>query len=264
MTPRRAPAAATAWRWAALGAVLGLLLTITVAAPARWLAAAVAQASSGHLQLLEPTGRVWAGSARLALAGGADSRDRAALPGQLHWRLAPTWSGAQARLTLDCCTAPEGLLLRVSPRWGGVQLQVADGASHWPAAVLAGLGTPFNTIAPEGELDLLTQGLVARWLAGRLQLDGGATLTARALSSRLSTLRPMGSYQLVLRGGSDIGVNLSTLDGGLHLSGSGRWVGQRLSFQGEASAAPGLQGQLANLLNILGRREGDRAILSFS
>lgn len=255
---------ATAWRWAALGATLGVLLTVTVAAPARWLAAAVAQASGGHLQLLEPTGRVWAGSARLALAGGADSRDRAALPGQLHWRLTPTLTGVQARLVLDCCTTPEGLLLRASPRWGGVHLQVADGASHGPAAVLAGLGTPFNTIAPEGELNLVTQGLAATWLAGRLQLAGSATLTARALSSRLSTLRPMGSYQLVLRGGSNVGLTLSTLEGGLRLSGSGHWVGTRLQFQGEASAAPGLQGQLANLLNILGRRQGDRAILSFS
>ena len=258
-----APGRATAWRWAALGAALGLALTLAVAAPARWLTSAVAQASGGRVQLLEPAGRVWAGSARLVLAGGADSRDRAALPGRLRWRLAPTLSGLQAQIDLDCCT-PQGLLLRASPRWGGVHVQLADGASHWPAAVLAGLGTPFNTIAPEGELGLLTQGLAATWLAGRLQLAGSATLTARALSSRLSTLRPMGSYQLVLRGGSDIGVSLSTLEGGLRLSGSGHWVGTRLRFQGEASAAPGLQGQLANLLNILGRREGDRAILSFS
>ena len=264
MRPERTPRPATAWRWAVLGALLGLVLTLAVAAPARWLAAAVAQASGGRLQLLEPAGRVWAGSARLALAGGADSRDRAALPGRLHWRLAPTLTGLQARFNLDCCT-PQGLLLRASPRWGGVQLQLADSASHWPAAVLAGLGTPFNTIDPEGELELLTQGLAATWLAGRLQLAGSATLTARALSSRLSTLRPMGSYQLVLRGGGgDIGVSLSTLEGGLRLSGRGHWVGTRLRFQGEASAAPGLQGQLANLLNILGRRQDDRAILSIN
>ncbi|MEZ5605885.1 MAG: hypothetical protein R3E52_01835 [Burkholderiaceae bacterium] len=141
-----APGRTTAWRWAALGGVLGLLLTLVVAAPARWLTAAVAQASGGRVQLLEPAGRVWAGSARLALAGGVDSRDRAALPGRLHWRLAPSLSGLQAQIELDCCT-PQGLLLRASPRWGGV-LQLADGASHWPAAVLAGPGTPFNTIAP--------------------------------------------------------------------------------------------------------------------
>ena len=254
----------TAWRWAVLGALLGAAGVLVVAAPARWLAAGVAQATGGRLQLAEPAGRVWAGSARLVLAGGADSRDRAALPGRVHWRLGPTFSGVQARITADCCTPGSPLQLHLSPRWSGAQMRLADSTSHWPAALLAGLGTPFNTIAPEGELNVATQGLVATWLAGRLQLQGSATLTARQLSSRLSTLRPMGSYQLVLRGGSDIGVTLSTLDGGLRLSGTGHWVGTRLRFQGEASAAPGLQGQLANLLNILGRREGDRAILSFS
>ncbi|MEZ5605884.1 MAG: hypothetical protein R3E52_01830 [Burkholderiaceae bacterium] len=76
----------------------------------------------------------------------------------------------------------------------------------------------------------------------------------------------MGSYQLVLRGGSDIGVSLSTLEGGLRLSGNGHWVGTRLLRKGEGKrrARPaGATGQPP--LNILGRREGDRAIiLSFS
>jgi general secretion pathway protein N len=68
----------------------------------------------------------------------------------------------------------------------------------------------------------------------------------------------------VLRGGSDVGHTLSMLERGLRLSGSGHWVGHAPAVQGEASAAPGLQGVLANLLNILGRRQGDWAILSFS
>ena len=261
--PRPAPADAP-WRWAAAGAVLGLVLVVVLAAPARWLAAATAQASGGRVLLAEPAGRVWAGSARLVLTGGEGSHDRAALPGRVQWRLSPGLGALAITVSADCCTPPDApLRLRLSARWDGAALALADGLSHWPAAMLAGLGTPFNTIEPEGELNLATRGLGAQWQAGRLQLAGSATLTARQLSSRLSTLRPMGSYQVVLQGGSDIGVTLSTLEGRLQLSGSGHWVGTRLRFQGEARAAPGLQAQLANLLNILGRREGDRAILSF-
>ena len=261
--PPRPATADVPWRWAAAGAVLGLVLVLVLAAPARWLAAVVAQASGGRVLLAEPAGRVWAGSARLVLTGGEGSRDRAALPGRLQWRLSPAFGALAATVSADCCTPPDApLRLRLSARWDGAALTLADGLSHWPAAVLAGLGTPFNTIEPEGELNLATQGLGAQWQAGRLQLAGSATLTARQLSSRLSTLRPMGSYQLVLQGGPDIGVTLSTLEGRLQLSGSGHWVGTRLRFQGEARAAPGLQAQLANLLNILGRREGDRAVLS--
>ena len=54
----------------------------------------------------------------------------------------------------------------------------------------------------------------------------------------------------------------SEKDGVLRLDGSGQWVGSRLRFNGEARAAPGHEAQLANLLNLLGRRQGDRAILS--
>jgi len=142
----------------------------------------------------------------------------------------------------------------------------AGGAGHgesaWPAALLAGLGTPWNTLQPQGELALATHGLRIDWAAGRMSVAGQAEVTARHLSSRLSTLHPLGSYRLALQGGDAVALALSTLEGGLQLSGSGRWVGARLRFSGEARAAPGLEARLANLLNIIGRRQGDRAIIS--
>ena len=82
------------------------------------------------------------------------------------------------------------------------------------------------------------------------------------LSSGLSTLKPMGSYRLSLTGGSATELTLATLEGSLQLSGSGRWVGSRLNFQGIASAAPGHEAALANLLNIIGRRDGARSIIT--
>ena len=97
---------------------------------------------------------------------------------------------------------------------------------------------------------------------GRLQLQGRVQLDALALSSRLSTLRPMGSYRLTLQGGDSPQLELVTLDGALQLSGSGQWVGQRLRFAGEASAAPEREAALANLLNIIGRRSGARSLIT--
>ena len=72
----------------------------------------------------------------------------------------------------------------------------------------------------------------------------------------------MGSYQLQVNGGDAVSLQLSTLEGALQLSGRGQWVGSRLRFNGEATAAPGMEAQLANLLNIIGRRQGERAIIS--
>lgn len=260
---KQAPAATMPGRWAVAGAVLGALLVLWWAAPARWLAAGLARASNMHVQLVQPQGTIWAGNASLLLTGGPDSRDRAALPGRVHWRLAPSGLGVALTLRADCCTPHGPLLLRLAPRWNGAQLQLGDAESIWPAALLTGLGTPFNTVQPRGELTLQTQGLHIDWAAGRVQLAGGAELTARDLSSRLTTLEPMGSYQLRLLGGESASLALSTLEGDLRLSGSGTWVGTRLRFRGEATAAPGLEAQLANLLNILGQRRGNRALISF-
>jgi len=96
-----------------------------------------------------------------------------------------------------------------------------------------------------------------------LAFQGRATLDATDISSSLSTLRPMGSYRAVLEGGSAPSLLLTTREGSsLRLSGSGRWTGTRLRFSGEASAAPGREDALSNLLNIIGRRDGARTIIN--
>ncbi|MCY1531269.1 hypothetical protein D9M68_664890 [compost metagenome] len=40
------------------------------------------------------------------------------------------------------------------------------------------------------------------------------------------------------------------------------WSGTALRFNGEASAAPGREDALSNLLNIIGRRDGARSIIT--
>jgi general secretion pathway protein N len=72
----------------------------------------------------------------------------------------------------------------------------------------------------------------------------------------------MGSYRLQLLGGAQPGLALSTLEGELQLSGTGQWLGNRLRFEGVASAAPQRLDALGNLLNIIGRREGPRSIIT--
>jgi general secretion pathway protein N len=47
----------------------------------------------------------------------------------------------------------------------------------------------------------------------------------------------------------------------LQLSGRGQWAGQRLRFDGAASAKPESVDALSNLLNIIGRRNGATAII---
>ena len=78
-------------------------------------------------------------------------------------------------------------------------------------------------------------------------------------------MRPIGSYRLSLAGGANRApptLQLQTIEGSLSLVGSGRWTGSHWSFQGEASAAPEREQALGNLLNMVGRRQGARSIIS--
>lgn len=234
---------------------------MVVFAPARWLTSRVSSATGGQVQLLDPRGTLWHGSAQFVLTGGPGSNDAATLPTRMEWRLVPALAGMRLRLSSACCTV-QPVSMSVGFGFGSTRVDVADSPSRWPAAILAGLGTPWNTLQLEGDLDLRTRGLKLRWAAGRLQVDGSAELTAERVASRLTTVRPMGSYRLTLTGGTVPALQLTTVEGALQLTGSGQWVGSRLRFNGEATAAPDRETALANLLNIIGRRNGARSIIT--
>lgn len=250
----------TPWRWALAGVLLGLSFSTVLFAPARWVASLVQQASRGQVLLLEARGTVWAGSARVVLTGGVGSPEAATLPGRLTWHLVPALHGATLQLNADCCMQ-QAWVMQLQPRWNGLQLHLSDARSQWPAGLLAGLGTPWNTIQLQGSLHLSTQGLTLAWAAGRLLLTGAAELDAMNMTSHLSTLRPMGSYHFSVAGGAPVTLALTTLQGSLQLSGSGQWVGGQLRFNGEATAVPEHQAALSNLLNLIGRRNGARSII---
>jgi len=253
--------ASAGWRWAALGALIGIALAVALYAPARWLAAGLAEWTNGHLQLVNARGTVWNGTGGLVFASGASGAESISLPGSLGWRLRPRWDGVSASLDVPCC-ADQPLEFRARPAADGLELDWRDGQSHWPAQLLAGFGAPWNTLRLEGRLELSMQSFSLRWRGQTLAVAGRAKLDANDISSSLSTLKPMGSYRVALDGGPTPTVLLTTQDGSLQLSGSGRWNGSALHFDGEASAAPGREDALSNLLNIIGRREGARSLIT--
>ena len=263
------------WRWAAMGAVLGGLLSIFLNLPAQSLASVLFEISKGQVQLQEAQGSVWQGSGKLVLTGGAGSRDALALPGRLQWQLQGLYSfdnlgslpSLQMKVLATCCmTEPVHLQISRHPEISSWRLNVGAHVSQWPAHLLSGLGAPWNTLQPEGRLVLQTQPLVLDFQQGTTQLQGSAALLAENMSSKLSTLKPMGSYliSLVGQGGAMGGpaISLSTQSGSLLLSGQGQWQGAQFQFRGEASAVPEHASALSNLLNIIGRREGARSLLS--
>ena len=250
------------WAWAGAGLAVGVALALLLFAPARWLAGAVTWATEGRVVMQAARGTVWRGSAQWVLAGGSGSRDAVALPSRLSWQVQPGVQGLRVTLHASCCT-PEPLGLNLQVHWRGLTIAIDDGApSHWPAALLAGLGTPWNTVQLDGRLQLTTRGLLLHGRPQALQMQGQFELLALDMTSSLTTLRPMGSYRLTLEGGPVPTLRLVTLAGGLQMTGSGQWRGTRLQFSGEAHTEPGREAVLAHLLNLIGRREGARSIIT--
>ncbi len=259
-------------RWAAWGAVCGALVALPLFAPAAWLAAWVDRATAGHLLLAEARGSLWNGSAVAVLGGGTGSREARALPGRLRWTLRPTLAGAMPALTLalehGCCLNGRPTMT-LQPGLGTLTVRVApqpSGLGQWPAGWLSGIGTPWNTLQLGGVLRAATPGLTLQSAQGRWRIDGSIALDVLDTASRVSTLERLGSYRLEL--GADEGADgtaalrLTTLDGALQLSGSGTLGPGGLRFRGEASAAGPDAAALANLLNIIGRRDGARSVIA--
>ena len=260
------------WSWAVVGAVLGALMAMLIHLPAQWLAQALFNASLGQVQLQEVKGSVWQGSGKLVLTGGEGSRDALALPGRINWQTGMSLNASnhpQINVILNaacCMTQAARLSLQATERLQVWQLIVDDHQSQWPAHLLSGLGAPWNTLQPEGTLKFQTKQLKVNFQSQPSWLQGGFTLTAENMSSKLSTLKPMGTYQINLEVASAANplpsLSLTTQSGSLLLSGQGQWQGSRLQFRGEASAVPEHAAALSNLLNIIGRRQGARSLLS--
>jgi general secretion pathway protein N len=159
--------------------------------------------------------------------------------------------------------------LQVRPGFGrlGVTLVPPPGwVGQWPSAFLGGLGTPWNTLQLGGVVRLVSPALKLESAQGRWVVEGRADMELVSVSSRVTTLETLGSYKLTLTGDAATPgtsqLSLSTQDGALQLSGQGTWGPGGVRFRGEASAAASNEAALSNLLNIIGRRDGAKSVIT--
>jgi len=235
------------WAFAILFTVL---LTAVVRAPAAWFGDWLQ--AQGKLRLIDARGTLWEGSAVLAVS---DGRKAMAVPGRFAWKLNP-WPvfAGRVEVSISHRATQTPLVLSISKQ--GVAL--AAGRAELPAAVLVALGGPFATIRPGGAIEL-------RWSALELasgSMVGSLEIDWRDARSALSTVAPIGTYQVKVTGAGDTArVQLETLRGPLRMQGGGSIKAGRLSFRGTASAEPEMRNALDGLLGLLGRRSGDNVAL---
>jgi general secretion pathway protein N len=256
-------------RWAIWGLVVGVIVAVIAFAPAAWLARAVAHATDERVLLAEARGTVWSGSAVLVLTAGLDSREARSLPGRLEWSIGWRGLGLELRLRHACCLNGT-VALQVKPGFGRMAVTLLSPPGpigQWPGALLGGLGTPWNTLQLGGAVRLATRGFTLESVQGRWRLNGEASLELIDAASRVATVDPLGSYRLSVSGDpatpGTSRLSLQTVGGALQLSGNGTWGPGGVRFRGEASAAtPADEPALNNLLNIIGRRNGARSVIS--
>lgn len=256
------------FRWGVWGAIVGLLIGIVAFAPAAWLASGVAAATDRRLLLSDARGTVWSGSAIAVLTAGPDSRDASALPGRLQWDLGWSGPGLELRITHACCLNGT-VAVQLRPGIGRLAATLVSPpgwVGQWPASVLGGLGTPWNTLQLDGAMRLVSPGLTLEWVQGRLRVDGRADFELQNVSSRLATVDPLGTYRFTMAGDAAnagaLQLGLTTTEGALQLSGTGSWGPNGVRFRGEAGAEAADEAALNNLLNIIGRRSGARSVIS--
>jgi general secretion pathway protein N len=232
--------------------VVAVLATVLAFLPASWLGPMVEQQTGGRLTLGDAQGTLWNGSAFVGGAPGEGGAVTPLLPGRFAWRLSPLVLLGQVHMEVE---NPQALTrpVRIDGSWS--QWQVSSGELLLPAEGLAGLGAPLNTLAPSGTIRLVWNTLDLLRQPNTVAVQGRTVLSLSDMGSRMSPIRPLGSYEMTFDWrGNEADLNLRTVRGALVLSGSGMLQNGRLRFSGQASAAEGYELTLGNMLNLLGQR----------
>jgi general secretion pathway protein N len=245
-----------------LAGIASVALTMMMFFPATWMTALVEKQTAGRLTLGDANGTLWRGSAFIGGAASGSDPITPLLPGRFSWRLSPMVLLGSVDAELENA---EALSQPISVKGSWHQWQVSPGAILLPAERLAALGAPLNTVLPSGQMRLSWDMLQLKQQNGKIEMTGAMNLAINDLGSRMSPVKPLGSYDLSLDWhGTQAAVTLKTVQGPMLLNGSGMINNGRPQFSGTAQAEAGQEQRLANFLNLLGqrRREGDKDVIA--
>jgi general secretion pathway protein N len=245
-----------------LAGIFSIALTVLIFFPASWMASMVEKQTAGRLTLGDAHGTLWRGSAFIGGAASGSDPLTPLLPGRFSWHLSPMvlLGDVDAELENDAALSRP---VTVTGNWH--QWKVSPGAILLPAERLAALGAPLNTIQPSGQMRLSWELLQLTLQNKKIGMVGTMKLEMNDIGSRLSPVKPLGSYELAFDWHeAQASVTLKTVKGPMLLNGSGMFADGRLQFSGTAEAEAGQEQKLANFLNLLGQRrlEGGKEVIA--
>ncbi len=245
-----------------LAGIASVALTMLMFFPATWMTALIEERTAGRFTLGDANGTLWRGSAFIGGAPSGGDPVTPLLPERFSWRLSPMVLLGVVDAELEN-TAALSQPVSVTGNWH--QWQVSPAAILLPAERLVALGAPLNTIQPSGQMRLSWEPLQLTQQNGKVEIVGAMNLKMNDIASRMSPIKPLGSYDLALDwNGVQASVKLKTVKGPMLLSGSGVLSNGQLQFSGTARAEAGQEQGLANFLNLLGqrRKEGDKEVIA--
>ncbi len=229
-------------------ALVAYLLFLVVLAPATLLDSGLRRATAGTLRLAQAHGTLWSGNGRLEL------RDKSGqgVGKDLSWTLQPRalWRGRlDYEVTID--HAATHFPVRISAR----RIEMSDVDFSLPASAL-GMAVPrIAPLGPRGELVFH----IARFSGGANEVSADALVTWKDASSVLTTIAPLGTYELRLDdAGGYLKATLRTRSGPLQLVGGGslRANGPG-TFSTTARVDARHRAQLAPLLRLIAVEQGN-------
>lgn len=234
-------------RWWLVGLVV-FIVGLVATAPADWLGAALARQTGSRVLLANPSGTVWRGSGFLIVKQGEQTFDL----GAVRWSLSP-WSLFLLRLSTHMELTGDGMQgsgTVIAARTGAIAI---DGLTlRANADRLSAVYPPLGFFAPTGQLEAVADSLTIE----RQAVTGSASVVWRAAGLNLTTVRPLGDYQLSINGTvSGLEFTLaSDSKAALTVSGAGKvdLTARRVTFNGRAEASSHSE-SLQPLLNLIGR-----------
>jgi general secretion pathway protein N len=237
--------------------VLFLLFIFVWQFPMHWLSPSVEKVTGCKVGLFQVEGTFWRGSASISFSVQNDNKTckaPTAVSERFYWHSSCSLFSGQCQTDIFIRSALKPV--RIITRLSGIEIQ--NNQIQLPAEILVGLGSPWNSLQPKGTIDIHWNNLFLTE-----NMTGNLNVKINNLSSAISKIRPLGSYELKIQLDPPITANLITLNGPLILNGQGKFMNQSLQFEGSASSTPEAKNSLAGLLSVIGIKNGDNYQLKF-